>query len=105
MSRIVFTLFLALVPFAATGHGPTVHLDADAVEPARLEIARGETVHFVNRSEATQRVLGAEDAWQSPDLPAGGAGWHLPFPFSGTFAFSLADAPEVRGEIVVKPAE
>jgi hypothetical protein len=105
MSRMLFTFFLALVPLAAAGHGPTVHLDADAIEPARLEIVRGETVHFVNRSPATQRVIGSDEAWQSPELPAGGAGWHLPFPFSGTFAFSLAGAPEVRGEIVVKPSE
>lgn len=105
MSRLVFAFVLALVPLAASGHGPTVHLDADAVEPARLEITRGEAVHFVNRSAATQRVLGADDAWQSPELPPGGAGWHLPFPFAGNFAFSLAGAPEVRGEIVVKPSE
>jgi len=62
MSRLVFAFVLALVPLAASGHGPTVHLDADAVEPARLEITRGEAVHFVNRSAATQRVLGADDA-------------------------------------------
>lgn len=105
MLRIVFAFVLTLVPLIASGHGPTVHLDADAVEPTRLEIARGEAVHFVNRSAETQRVVGADEAWQSPELPAGGDGWHLPFPFAGSFPFSLAGAPEVRGEIVVKPPE
>lgn len=105
MPRILLVLLLALAPLAAAGHGPTVYLDADAVLPARLELERGEAVHFVNRSEATLRVVGADDAWKSPELPAGGAGWHLPFPFPGTFAYTLEGTPSVGGEIVVKPGE
>jgi len=94
---------LALASSAALAHGPTVRLAADGADPAVLEIERGQTVHFVNASARTQRVRGDDDAFRSPELPAGGAGWHLPFPFPGRFGYALEGAPEVRGAIVVKP--
>ena len=99
------TLFLAVAtgPQAALGHGPTIRLGADAADPAVLEIEPGQTVHFVNGSEQTLRVRGDGGSFSSPELPPGGAGWHLSLPFPGHFGYSLESAPDVRGEIDVAP--
>jgi hypothetical protein len=110
MSRpVISALFLcgalALAPGTALAHGPTVQLDADTAEPSLLEIERAQTVHFVNRGDTTVRVRGDDDAFRSPELVPGGAGWHLPFPFPGRFGYSLEGESDVRGTIVVTPAE
>jgi len=104
MRSSLFVLALATAALAApsaAAHGPTVTLRADGPDPASLEIARRETVHFANASEATLRVHGDDDSFRSPPL-APGEGWHLPFPFPGRFGYALESAPDARGEIVVR---
>lgn len=101
---------LLLAAFAITlagpawAHGPTVVITADGVEPSRLEIRAGQTVHFDNQASEPHRVRADEDAFESPEL-APGKGWHLRFPFPGQFGFALEGAPERRGEIVVAPTK
>lgn len=103
VSPLLAWVALALWAATASAHGPTVQVSEGGLDPAELEIARGETVHFVNRGAKERRLVG--DAFQSPALPPGGDGWHQRFPFPGRFPYALEDAPEVRGAIVVRDAE
>ena len=94
-------LALALPAWA---HGPTVVIRGGEIEPALLEIEAGQTVHFDNQDEEPRRVRADEDAFESPVL-APGKGWHLRFPFPGSFDYALEGDPRRRGRIVVAPAK
>jgi plastocyanin len=111
-SKRIAWLALAVLATAAgpaRAHGPTVSVTADAADPAELRIPKGQTVHFVNAGAVAVRVRGEGDSFHSPVLEPGGAGWHLPFPFPGTFPYRVEpeqqpDGAEsaVRGAIVVE---
>ena len=90
----------------ALAHGPTVSLSYNRVAPKQLVIRAGQTVHFINAS-ATPRgfTVQAEDgSFQSPTL-ARGEGWHYEFPEAGSFQFGVAEFSDMRGVIIVAPAE
>jgi plastocyanin len=95
-----------LLGVEALAHGPTVRLSYNSVAPEQLVIRAGQTVHFVNAS-ATPRsfTLQAEDgSFESPALDRG-EGWHYEFPEAGSFQFGVAEFSDMRGVIIVAPAE
>jgi len=87
---------LALAAGPARAHGPTVSVTPEAADPAELRIQKGQTVHFVNAGAEAVRVRGEGDSFRSPVLEPGGAGWHLPFPFPGTFPYRVEPGEEAR---------
>ena len=97
---------LLTIGAVASAHGPTVQLSYGRVSPERLVIRAGETVHFHNRSTTarTYTVRGEDDAFTSPPL-ARGEGWHHEFPEPGSFAFVISEFPDMKGRVVVAPAE
>jgi len=98
---IALAAALCVFAGAAQAHGSSVTIHDGSLEPALLQVRRGETVHFANQGERPHRVRGDGDAFRSPEL-APGAGWHLPFPFAGRFEYGLEGVPDVRGVIVVE---
>ena len=99
-------LWCLLLGAEALAHGPSVRLSYNRVAPTQLAIRAGQTVHFLNAS-ATPRsfTLQAEDgSFESPPL-ARGEGWHYEFTKAGSFPFGVAEFSDMRGVIIVAPAE
>jgi plastocyanin len=99
-------LAVAIAAAGASAHGPSVKLSWGRVVPETLAIRAGEVVHFQNES-ATPRtftVRSETGAFESPPL-ARGEGWHHEFAEPGRFPFAVAEHPDMRGTVVVAPAE
>jgi plastocyanin len=101
-----FVLAIAslLVTTAAFGHGPTVEIGFDRIEPTVLTIVAGQTVHFRNDADTSSECTVVEDteAFTSPTLEKGG-GWHLRFSRPAEYSYHIKERPRLRGKIVVTP--
>jgi plastocyanin len=108
MGRAAACLFACALLLAADAlaHGPSVRLSYGRVTPERLVIRAGQTVHFHNASSTPRSftVKAEADAFESPTL-ARGEGWHHEFAEAGSFPYAVAEFPDMRGVVVVAPAE
>lgn len=83
-------------------HGDTVRVSYRAVQPKRLVVEAGTTVHFhnANSSGAVCTVVFDDALAESP--PLGRAeGWHHTFDTPGEFRFVVKEYPSRTGLIVV----
>lgn len=103
--RIALAALVSLVLLGAgpaLAHGATVRLSYGRVSPPKIAIHAGDKVHFENAS-ATPRtftVKGDGGSFESPPL-ARGQDWHHEFEKAGDYKFSVAEFPEMQGEVVV----
>lgn len=103
--RVALAALVSLVLLGAGpafAHGATVRLSYGRVSPPQIAIHAGEVVHFENAS-ATPRtftVKGDEGSFESPPLGRG-EDWHHKFPKAGEYKFTVAEFPEMQGEVVV----
>ena len=70
-----------------------------AYAPARIEVARGATVHWKNDDQVPHTVTGS--GWGSGTLQTGGSYSHQ-FDSAGTFSFYCVPHPNMKGTVVVK---
>jgi plastocyanin len=72
-----------------------------AFMPARLEIAAGDTVVWVNRDVVPHTASHGGRAWDSGSVGPG-ARWHLIASDTGTQSYVCAFHPTMRGTLVVR---
>ena len=77
-------------------------LDAWSFQPYSLEIAPGDTVTWVNNSEAAHTVTGDDLAFDDSGLIEPGGSFSLTFDEPGTFHYKCAPHPGMVGVIVVE---
>ena len=105
------TLLTALLLGSASG-GPeaessgrarthTVEIRNFGFSPARLELAVGDTVVWVNRDAAPHTATEAAGLWDSEELEAG-ARWSRVVVEAGRVAYLCAYHPSMRGELIVR---
>ena len=97
---------LLLTASTALAHGPSVRLSYGKVAPQKIVIRAGDIVHFQNVSSTprTFTVQAEGAAFGSPPL-ARGEGWHREFAEAGSYRYSVAEYPDMRGEVLVAPRE
>ncbi len=76
-------------------------IDAWTFEPHSLEVAPGETVTWVNNSEAAHTVTGDDLAFDDSGLIEPGDSFSLTFDEPGTYRYKCGPHPEMVGVIVV----
>jgi plastocyanin len=83
--------------------GPTVTVGHNRIEPARVEIAKGESVTFVNvdAMPGGHTVVADDGSFSSPPLAKDESFTHK-FEQSGSVKIHLEQHPKATGEIVVK---
>ena len=88
----------------ALAHGDTIRLSYARVQPERLVVFAGTTVHFhnANQSGAPCTVIVEEAKAQSPVLGRA-EGWHYTFENAGTFSFFVEQFPSRSGKVIVTP--
>lgn len=79
-----------------------VKIASRGVEPARLVISVGQTVHFQNANAGmeTCTIVAENGEFAGPSL-GHGEGWHHTFADAGSFPFFIEEFSSARGEIVV----
>jgi plastocyanin len=100
----LFSLILLANPERALAHGDTIRLSYARVQPERLVVVAGTTVHFhnANQSGAPCTVVIDEGKAQSPILGRA-EGWHYTFENAGTFSFFIEQFPSRGGKVIVTP--
>ena len=88
----------------ALAHGDTIRLSYARVQPERLVVVAGTTVHFhnANQSGAPCTVIVEEAKAQSPVLGRA-EGWHYTFANAGRFSFFIEQFPSRSGKVIVTP--
>ena len=78
----------------------TVHIKNFAFSPARLRIATGQSVRFVNDDQDAHTVTAGNGAFSSGGLDTGDT-WTQTFTKAGTYAYICALHPYMHGTIIV----
>lgn len=86
-------------PRTAATH--TVEIRDFAFSPARLDIAAGDTVVWINRDAAPHTVTHSVGAWDSGELQSG-ASWSWVAAEPVRFTYLCAYHPSMRGEVRVR---
>lgn len=94
-----------LLPSVAAGASDpppsaTVHIRNFAYVPAKLSVARGTAVRFVNDDDEAHTVTATDRSFDSGGLDTGDA-WAHRFTAPGTVTYFCALHPYMRGSIVV----
>ena len=100
--RLGCVALLLLGSSPAAAHGPTMRVAWSGIQPPKLTIRVGATVHFhnANTSGAPCTVVADDGSFRSPTLGRA-EGWHHTFEKAGTFAFHLSEQSGAKGRIVV----
>lgn len=77
-----------------------VEMRGFAFAPARVEVARGDTVVWVNRDALPHTATAADAAWDSGEMRAH-ATWGRVADTAGRYEYICAYHPSMRGTIVV----
>ena len=85
---------------STAGATQTVHIKSFAFVPAKLTIAAGTVVRFINDDAEAHTVTAKDKSFDSQGLDTGEA-WGYRFAKSGTFAYFCELHPYMRGTIVV----
>jgi len=88
------------LPALSAAPPPTVTITDFQFRPARLTVAAGQTVRFVNRDGEAHTVTAANRRFDSGGLDSGEA-WTYRFTQPGRYAYFCALHPYMRGTIVV----
>lgn len=86
---------------APTGEVVRVGMRNMAYTPARLEIAAGTTVEWVNNDPLVHTVTAPDKSFDSGNIPAGGTFRHT-FTTPGTYTILCTPHPFMRGLVVVR---
>ena len=88
----------------ALAHGDTIRVSYARVQPERLVVIAGTTVHFhnANQSGAPCTVVIGEGEAKRPALGRAD-GWHYTFETAGTFSFFIEEFPSRSGTVIVSP--
>ena len=103
MNAIVFAVaavLLASGPASTAGATATVHIKNFAFVPAKLTVAAGTVVRFVNDDSEAHTATAVDKSFDSEGLDSGEA-WGYRFSKPGKFAYFCALHPYMRGTIVV----
>jgi plastocyanin len=91
-SRLASVLSLALAA--------AIHVENFKFEPARLEIAAGDTVTWSNRDDEIHAVVAEDGSFHSGGIDGDNTFAHT-FEKPGTYAYRCALHPQMSGTIVV----
>lgn len=99
------SLALAALPWPAAARDAdhVVRIARFAFLPARLEIAAGETVAWINEDLAPHTATARDGTWGTEDLREGEMARHV-FDAPGTFDYLCAFHPHMRGSVTVRAA-
>lgn len=100
-------LAVVLTAGVATAHGPTVRVSYKGIQPERLVVEVGQTVHFhnANSSGAPCTIVAEGGAFVSPTLGRA-EGYHYTFEELGTVQYKIQEFPGVTGRVtVVEPGK
>jgi len=102
LRSIAFAAALSLAATPALA-GPTVTVGHNRIEPARVEIEKGESVTFVNvdAMPGGHTIVADDGSFTSPALAKDASFTHK-FEQSGTVKIHIVQHPKATGEIVVK---
>jgi plastocyanin len=90
------------MPPASAGGGTDIKLMPCAFEPTITQVAEGTEVTFVNGSDFTHLITGANQAWGSPDVEVQPeASVSYTFDTAGIYPYACALHPGMSGAIVV----
>jgi hypothetical protein len=90
------------MPPASAGGGPDIKLMPCAFEPTITQVAEGTEVTFINGSDFTHLITGANQAWGSPDVEVQPeASVSYTFDTAGIYPYACALHPGMSGAIVV----
>lgn len=100
----LFSLALLADTERALAHGDTIRLSYARIQPERLVVVEGTTVHFhnANQSGAPCTVIVEEPKARSPILGRA-EGWHYTFARAGSFSFFIEQFPSRGGKVIVTP--
>jgi plastocyanin len=106
MRRLVRTatfLALASAPLGATAADTRVEVGHNRLEPARVEIAAGDSVtfHNVDAMPGGHTVVADDGSFSSPPL-AKDQGWSHTFEKAGSFGVHIQQHPGAKATIEVK---
>ena len=93
-------------PSAAPSPAPSataavvVHIKNFAYVPAKVKIAAGQTVRFVNDDDMAHTVTADDKSYDSGDLP-NGRSWSHAFASAGTSTYFCAYHPFMKGTLEV----
>lgn len=79
----------------------TIEIRDFAYAPARLDVAPGATVVWINRDAAPHTATGSSGGWDSGELETG-ASWTWVAPEAGHFPYLCAYHPSMEGEVRVR---
>ena len=99
---LVATLFAATA--AAPAAPPAIHIKNDAFSPARLTVAAGSTVTFVNDDDDAHTVTASDGSYDSKGLDTGDV-WRHTFAKPGTYRYFCELHPFMKATIVVKAVQ
>lgn len=92
----------AAEPAVAKGGSATIEIaEGNLFMPARLEVERGTTVTWINRSAIVHTVAGEELAFDDSGLLEPGQSFSQTFEKAGVYAYFCGPHPEMVGEVVV----
>lgn len=99
---VIGCMVCCVVPPGAFAHGDTIRVGYASIQPERLVVVAGTTVHFhnANASGAPCTVVFEGETVKSPTLGRA-EGWHHTFATPGEFHFQLAEMPSRQGVVVV----
>ena len=104
--RALRPLFLAalvvLLLLPSTAWAAEVSITDDGLSPATVEVEVGETIVWMNASQAEVTLTSEDPAWSSGPLDAGES-FSLTYESEGTFPYSSDDGA-LNGEVVVSGA-
>lgn len=104
--RLVGVVLLIAVGLAACAreHRPALHrvtIRQFRYEPARLAVAVGDTVEWVNRDIVPHTATETTRRWDSGDLPPGGGAGRVVPDRVGGYAYTCAYHPTMSGHLEV----
>jgi plastocyanin len=101
----LYMLVVESAPVAASGTTATIEIVGSngnwTFEPARLEIAAGTTVTWVNKTETSHTVTGSDLAFEDSGPFGGGETYSQVFTNPGTYQYMCGPHPFMLGMIVV----
>ncbi|HEY4442147.1 MAG TPA: cupredoxin domain-containing protein [Candidatus Elarobacter sp.] len=107
MRALIAAAFLAATvpaPASAADAPPvSVHIRDDKFVPAKLTVAKGQTVTFVNDDDDAHTVTADDGSWDSEGLNQGQS-WKHAFAAAGTVTYHCTVHPFMKATIVVKGA-
>jgi plastocyanin len=102
LAAAAVALLLPSVAAGASAPTATCHIRYFAYVPAKLSVARGTVVRFVNDDDEAHTVTATDRSFDSGGLDTGDA-WTHRFTAAGTERYFCTLHPYMRGSVVVTP--